>query len=50
LKIEKLDLSMRSHNKILKVARTIADLKGSNLISDGDLFEAISYRAKVLNK
>jgi magnesium chelatase family protein len=48
--IEKLDLSMRSHNKILKVARTIADLKGSNLISDGDLFEALSYRAKVLNK
>jgi magnesium chelatase family protein len=37
-------LSMRGYHKILKVARTIADLNQHELIEVGDLAEAVSYR------
>ncbi|MBL3284804.1 putative ATP-binding protein [Rickettsiales endosymbiont of Paramecium tredecaurelia] len=40
----KFKLSMRSYNKILKVARTIADLEGSNVVHKLHVAEAISYR------
>ncbi|HEY5695264.1 MAG TPA: YifB family Mg chelatase-like AAA ATPase [Candidatus Saccharimonadales bacterium] len=43
---EKLNLSARSYFKILKVARTIADLEGAEAITAGHLGEALQYRAK----
>lgn len=39
--------SMRSVNRILKVARTIADLENSEKINKNHLLEAISYRRKI---
>lgn len=44
--VDKLDLSMRSYLKIIKVARTIADLEGVAQISPSHLAEALQYRTK----
>lgn len=44
---EKFNLTMRGYDKILKVSRTIADLEGSNEISDFHIFEAMSFRKNI---
>jgi len=44
LAIEKLQLSARAYHRILKIARTIADLEEKVTIETGHLMEALSYR------
>jgi len=43
--MEKLNLSTRAYDRILKVARTIADLEGTDKINLSHLSEAIQYRS-----
>lgn len=47
LSMEKFDLSARAYFRVLKVARTIADLEGSGDILSVHLAEALQYRERV---
>jgi len=43
--MEKMVFSGRAHDRILKVARTLADLGGSPEIRSNDVLEAIQFRS-----
>lgn len=46
----KMDLSARAYHRIVKLARTIADLEGSDAIKEEHILEALQYRPKRLGE
>ena len=44
LAVRKMGFSARAHDRILKVARTIADLDGQSAIASKHVAEAVQYR------
>ncbi|MFS8131235.1 MAG: YifB family Mg chelatase-like AAA ATPase [Candidatus Dojkabacteria bacterium] len=47
LAIDRMNLSARSYYRLLKVSRTIADLRLSEKIEERDIVEALSYRVEI---
>lgn len=46
LAVSKMNLSARSYHRIIKIARTIADLEGTKEIGPSHIAEALQYRPK----
>jgi magnesium chelatase family protein len=46
--MRQLQLSARAFHRVLKLARTIADLSGSEHIAPNQLAEALQYRPKIM--
>lgn len=47
---QKLKLSMRSHDKLIRIARTIADLASSEKINKSHMLEAVNFRGNLVGK
>ena len=45
--MQQLHLSARAYHRVLKLARTIADLAGSEMIAANHVAEAVQYRPRV---
>ena len=46
---EQLALSARAYHRVIKIARTIADLENSPKVEENHILEALQYRPKVNN-
>ncbi|MEP7103956.1 MAG: YifB family Mg chelatase-like AAA ATPase [Candidatus Dojkabacteria bacterium] len=47
LAVNKMNLSARAYYRLLKVSRTIADLRGREKVEERDVAEALSYRVEI---
>jgi magnesium chelatase family protein len=45
--VQQLHLSARAYHRVLRLARTIADLAGSEMIAANHVAEAVQYRPRV---
>ncbi len=45
--VQQLHLSARAYHRVLKLARTIADLAGSEMIAANHVAEAVQHRPRV---
>jgi magnesium chelatase family protein len=43
--MQEMNFSARAHDRILKVARTLADLAGKDHITSNEILEAIQFRS-----
>jgi magnesium chelatase family protein len=48
--MDKLHFSARAYHKILRVARTVADCQGDEIVSKSHVQQAIAFRRAIVNK